>query len=325
MLRLMNIHKAPLSTIDFDDEAFRITEDLELDRVCASLQAVGLIQPVVLLEGLEASEYTIVCGFRRLHGLRRLGMSEAAATVLPAGLNMRDIFLKALWDNLAHRQLNALENARVLFTLKHACGVSTDDLVRQFLPMLGLPAHSNVLLAYLSLHELHPDLRRLLKAGHMTLATAERLGRLDTAAQAAAAGTFAKVRLSASLQREVLDILEDLAAMTHSEIAGILSAPEIAGIAGDLSLSPFQKGEQLHALLYARRYPRVTGAREKFQAAKAELNLPGTIRVSPDPFFEAPRLRVEFEAGSARTFRQAVESLQTACRSSALERLFDIS
>jgi hypothetical protein len=232
----------------------------------------------------------------------------------------RDLFLKALWDNLAHRQPNALENARVLFGLKHACGISTDGLVRQFLPALGLPAHGNVLQAYLSLHELHPGLRSLLNAGHITLATAERLGRLDPAAQAAMAGALAKVRLSASLQREVLDILEDLAAITHSGIAVIMSAFDMAG---DLCLSPFQKGEKLHALLYARRYPRLTGAREKFRAAKAELNLPGSVRVSPDPFFETPRLRVEFEAGSAHAFRSAVESLQAACRSSALESVYE--
>ena len=42
------------------------------------LRAAGLINPVVLLEGRKSSRFKIICGFRRLHGLRKLGVAVAA-------------------------------------------------------------------------------------------------------------------------------------------------------------------------------------------------------------------------------------------------------
>jgi hypothetical protein len=325
ILRDMTVIRVPLTAIDFEDETFRITEDLDLGRMCPSLEAVGMIHPALLLENPDAATSRIVCGFRRLHGLRRLGVVDADAILLPAeGSSHLGVFLKAIWDNLSHRQLNPLEIARVLFALHYRFGIPPETLIEQFLPILGLPAHRNVLRSYLNLHRVHPELRRLLCAGRLTLATVDRLDPISFEAQATVAAHLSRIQLSASLQREVLDLAEDLAAISKSSIEEVLSQPEIQAITNDGALSPYQKGERLHAALYRRRNPRITQTRERFLSDKAELKLPGHIRLTPDPFFETPRLRVEFDAGSAQAFRQAVESLGRTCQSESLDRLFEV-
>jgi hypothetical protein len=48
------------------------------------------------------------------------------------------------------------------------------------------------------------------------------------------------------------------------------------------------------------------------------------VRLSPDAFFESPRLRVEFDVASAEAFRETVEALGRACRADSLDRLFRI-
>ncbi|MGA2263266.1 MAG: ParB N-terminal domain-containing protein [Acidobacteriota bacterium] len=322
----MILGEVALAAIDIEDESFRISEDLDPAAMDLSLQAIGLINPVMLLECTAPSGYRIVCGFRRLRALRRLAGSKVAARILqPAELSTLEVFLRAVWDNLAHRQLCPLEKARVLFTLRHKCAVEGDLLVAHFLPLLGLSSHRNVLQGYLALHQLHPELRRLLNAGHLTMSSAERLARTTPATQAGSVALLQKIRLSASLQREVLDLSGDLAAVTRTTLADVLNQLEIRSIADDPCLSAFQKGEQIHGFLYRQRNPRISRARETFQAEKEGLNLPGTIRLSPDPFFESPRLRVEFDAASAKAFRETVEALERACRTTSLERLFEIS
>jgi hypothetical protein len=325
ILRSMTIQEVPLSAIDFCDETFRITEDLDLPRMSASLQAIGQVHPVILQEGAASSGYRILCGFRRLHALRSL--DRAAATSMlrqPAEPGPLQDFLTAIWDNLAHRQLGPLEVARILRTLRHHCGVDEETLVARFLPMLGIPAHRNVLRGYLKLNDLCPGLRCLLGAGHLTQASAERLARISPERQARVLPLLSRIRLSASLQREVLEMAEDLAAISESSLEEVLSRPEILAIADAPGLSAFQKGEKMHALLFQQRNPRLAGARATYLAEKEQLNLPGTIRLSPDPFFESPRLRVEFDAGSAQSFREAVDALERACRDSALDRLYRI-
>jgi len=321
----MTIQEVPLSAIDFCDETFRITEDLDLPRMSASLQAVGQMNPVILQEGAAPAGYRIICGFRRLHALRFLGRAAAAAGLRqPAESGPLQDLLTAVWDNLAHRQFGPLEAARVLHTLRHHCGVEEEALVERFLPLLGITAHRNVLRSYLKLHDLCPGLRCLLTTGHLTLASAERLARTSPETQAKVLPVLSRIRLSASLQREVLELAEDLAAISETTLEEVLNQPEILAIADATGLSAFQKGEKVHALLYQQRNPRISDVRATFLAEKTLLNLPGTIRLSPDPFFESPRLRVEFDAGSAQAFREAVDALERACRASSLDRMYRI-
>jgi hypothetical protein len=326
MLQAMIFREVPLAAIDFEDETFRISEDLELAEMSSSLHAVGLINPVVLLEGMIPSRFKIVCGFRRLHGLRNLGVAAAAAKILPSTeFTPVGLFLMAVWDNLSHRRFSPLEAARVLSTFKHTCGIENTALVEFYLPLLGLSPHKNVLQSFLHLHRLHPELRRLLNAGQLTPASAERLAQTAPEIQAGAAPLLGRIRLSASLQREVLDLAEDLAAIIRTTLAAVLSQPEISAIADDAVLSPFQKGERIYSFLYCRRNPRISHAREKFNAEKAALDLPGTVRLSADPFFESPRLRVEFDVSSAQAFRETVEALERSGRKASLDRLFEVS
>ncbi len=321
----MKIEELPLGVIDYEDEIFRISEDLNLPRLDASLQAIGQVNPVVLVECASDQGLRIVCGFRRLHALRRLKSPVAAVKLLNAtGRSPADIFLQAVWDNVSHRELNPLESARILFTLKHACEVDDQVLVERILPLLGLQPHRKVLSSYLDMHRLHPALRRLLNEGRLTLSSAERLARLPQEQQAAVWPVVCRIRLSASLQRKVLDLVDELAAMTGGTPAALLCQSEILEIVENSRLSAFQKGEKIHEWLYRRRSPRLSKARDAFLAEKAGLRLPGTVRLSPDPFFETPRIRVEFEASSARAFRSTVEALARSSRESALDRLFEV-
>jgi len=321
----MIVREVPLSAIDFEDEIFRISEDLGLERMISSLQAVGQVQPVLLLERANSKPSKIVCGFRRLNGLRALGKAGASARIVNAAeFTMLEIFLRAIWDNLAQRPFNLLEVARVLFTLRQKCGVKDPALIEQFLPMFGLSPHRHVLQGYLGLHQLHAELRRLVIEGHLTLASAERLSREAPDAQARAAPIWSNIRLTASLQRELLDLVEDLSAISGTTPSEVLSDPEILAITREAGLSGYQKGQKIYDLLYRRRNPRLSVARDAFLAIKSELDLPGCVRLSPDPFFERPRLRVEFDVDSARAFREIVAALDRASGAAALDRLFQI-
>jgi hypothetical protein len=326
MLRSMKFEEVPLAAVAFEDETFRISEDLKILQMSASLLAVGQVCPVVLLEGTESSRFTILCGFRRLHALRSIGSDQVVARLLKAANDDKLLlFLKALWDNLSHRQLIPLEAARTLFVLKTVCRVEEDILVQRFLPLLGLSPHRNVLHSHLHLHRLHPELRRLLNAGQISLASAERLAPAAPEIQAQISRLLGSIRLSASLQRQVLDLAEDLAAINYLTMGDFLSRPEIIAVAEDARLTPFQRGEQVYDLLYRQRYPRLTRTREQFQSERANLELPGDIRISGDPFFESPRLHVEFDVTSARAFREAVAALEVSCTKASLDRLFEVS
>ena len=74
----MRYGETSLERIDFADETFRISEDLECEVLLTSLREIGQVHPVLLLD--EGEKCRIVCGFRRLHALRRLNAPGISAS-----------------------------------------------------------------------------------------------------------------------------------------------------------------------------------------------------------------------------------------------------
>jgi len=319
----MTFQTVRLDDIDFSDETFRITEDLALEKMMASLKATGQINPVVLLTR-TASPDVIVCGFRRLHALRQLGVREAMARMEQPSRAPLEIFSMALLDNVSHRVLNPLECARALSVLEHSCDVDQSTLVEKYLPLMGLAPHKNVLCSYLSLHRLEPALRRLLREEHLTVSSAERLAGKSSETQQEYARVLDRVRLSAAMQRKVLDLLEELGALAAAGLKEVVDRPEIASVLKGPGLSPFQRGEKVHDALRRLASPRLCRAHDQFRAKGRSLKLPGKVCLAPDPCFETPRIRVDFEVSSAAEFRDVASALHQAAQNPALDGLFQL-
>ena len=303
-----------LEEIDIEDETYRISEELDSQSVLDSLREIGQLNPVLVLDGNPRK--VIVCGFRRVRAMRHLGKPQVLARVLSENTSdsVRTLEL-ALWDNLSHRKLEPLEQARALFKLQNVYGVSNDRLVETYLPFLGLAPHESVLHTYLVLHGIRPGLRRCLVEGLLTCSSIEHLAEMPYQVQDSVAGLMIRIRLSASLQRKVLGLLDDLS-------FAALDSPEVLDALEDPRLTPFQKGEKVHEFLYRLKNPRLLQALERFAALKKLLGLPGSIRVAPHPFFETPDVHVEFEASSAGRFRELAAALQKAAQLQELEELF---
>jgi hypothetical protein len=320
----MLVEELPIASIDVQSETYRISESLDSLRLEKSLCEVGQLNPVLLLPNGDKG-FIPVCGFRRLQALLNIGAARAFARVLPPELaTPLAAFRTALWDNLGHRELSDLEKARALHNLKHFCGVDNDILIREYLPVLGLVPHKNMLRTYLALNSVLPHLKPLLIDGRVTLASAARIAGWGRDDQFAIAGAFRSARWSASLQRQLLDLLEELAAVETGGPRGILSRPDIANALGDDALSPFQRGEKVYAILYRWKNPRLSSAEKRFLEGKESLGLPGCVRLSPEPFFETPRLRVEFEAPSPTRFRELAAAVHRASESPRFDELFEV-
>jgi ParB-like chromosome segregation protein Spo0J len=320
----MDIAEVTLDNINLEDETYRISEDLDPAPLEESLREIGQLNPVILLSRSDSGAI-VVSGFRRLRALKRFGAGRCLARFLtPDRRTPLAAFRVALWDNLSHRLLDPLEKARVLYALKHTCGVGQEELVESYLRPLGLAPHKNVLKTYLGLHVLDRNLKRFLAEGRITAACAERLAGLSPEAQIALSGVLGSARFSASLQRQLLDLVDDLAAIQNCGADEVVRDPEIVRALNDSSLSPYQRGEAVFKILYRQRNPRLSEAHARFVAGKDRLGLPGSVRVTPDPFFEQPRIHVEFEAPTAETFREIAGALDRAARTGDLAGLFQV-
>jgi hypothetical protein len=318
----MNFLLVPLSQIDFADESFRISDNLLPERLVTSIREIGVVAPVVLL-GSGEGVYTIVCGFRRLHAMRQLGVAEACARVESGAATRLQLMLTAFYDNLSHRALTCFEQARVLCRLGEF-GLRDEILVSRYMTVLGLKPSRAALDGIRRLLRLSPDLRALVLADRLTETSAQRLAAFTDDDQASFARLLQPIRLSATLQRKVLDLVEDLAAIGGTGVPGILEDPGLRRILGDDSIPPPQKGDQVHDWLTRRRYPRLSRAHEGFRKTREGLGLPGNVSVAPDPYFETPRIRFSFEASGPDQFRSIAAALEKAGSHPLLADLFSV-
>jgi len=321
MLYGMRIQEIPLAEIDAENELFRISEELDCASILDSVRESGQLNPLVVRE--QDSRKVIVCGFRRFRALRTLGLPRALAWVFPeAEYIPARLFNLALGDNLSHRQLDPLEKARVLFKLQQSFGASDITIVQDYLPRLGLNPHESVLHRYILIHGTSAALRNCAKEGRLTHASIETIAQMTPEMQDRIAAIMGKIRLSASLQKKVLQLLDDIAGMAGDRPGALLAGPEIAAIADDTRLSPFQRGERVYEFLYRLRNPRLSTALDRFLAHKDMLQLPSSIRMTAHPFFEEPGLHVEFDATDIGRFRFLVSALQEAAQRPELNDLF---
>jgi hypothetical protein len=317
----MTVKILPLEEIAVENELFRISEELESAALVESVSEIGQLNPVILLD--QGSLKVVICGFRRIRALESLGKSKALVRIISEN-NMdllRGLEL-SMRDNLIHRKLNALEKARILFKLQNSCGLSKDTLVNTYLPLLGLARQEAALESHLRLHGTHSALRQCLTEGRMTQASAECLSERPHPVQERVSLVMNTIQLSSSMQKKVFSILEELSAMSDSELDAPLKNAEVLSVLDDSRLSPFQKGEKLYEILYRIRFPRLSETEARFNFARERLRLPGSIRIRPHPFFETADLHVEFEASTAKRFRELASALATAAQSPDLDKLF---
>ena len=310
-----------INGLDAECEDFRISEYLESASLEESLRAVGQLNPVILLD--RGPGTVIVCGFRRVAALRRLGVHTVIARILTLeDCRATHPLELALYDNLAHRKLSPLEQARAVVKLRDICGIKRECLIEKYLPLLGLPPRENALEACFALHAVHPELRRLFDAEALTPASMERLAKLSKGEQKRFAALMTLIRLSASMQKKTLELLDDLSVMNRMRFTALLDMPEISEFLNDAKLSSFQKGEKLYGTLYRLRNPNVARAEACFAAQRKRLGLPGAIRVLPPPYFETDELRVEFTAANPQKFRELAAALKNAADSPELDKLW---
>ena len=212
--------------------------------------------------------------------------------------------------------------SRFLFNLRNNFAVPDETLIKVYLPLLGLSPAENVLRSHLLLHQIHPALRQCLAEGQLTHTSIDAMAGMPVPAQERLAVMMQKIRLSASLQKKFLGLLVDLAFASGNHLDAPLSMPEIAAIAADSRLSPFQRGEKVFEWLYRLRNPRLSQAADRFQSKLKKLNLPGPIRVRAHPYFEERGLHVEFDAPDAKAFGDLTAALQQAAQSSDFKDLF---
>ncbi len=310
----IRLQEIPLSQIVLSETALEMMAAPDLDRVAASLQEVGLINPPWLRPQAGEARYTVVTGTRRLLAATHLGWPEVTARLVPADTPDLSCLLVHLFDNAFSRGFNLKEQASLAARLMEYCDPKT--VAAKYLPYLGLPPSQAHLTRLIKAAGLEEAWLGLAAQGRLALTAAALLADWDPADRAAAWPYLEGLRLSQSKQEEFLDQVALLARREGLAPVAILARDQLRQALTDPDRTPPERTEAVRRLLSRQVYPRFSAAREAFETALARLGWKRTprIRLQPPPAFEGPDFHLEIKFRDAPELEQLLAEIATLTR-----------
>jgi ParB-like chromosome segregation protein Spo0J len=291
--------KVTASSINFEDMTFIISTAAKGDLLQKSIGRVGLLNPPYLYFDSIKQYYQIVCGYRRVHACVACGWQEITACLIASGTSQSELFLLGLYDNLAHRVLNPIEQA--FAAAKLLSYFSEDTVIRHYLPLMGLHPTFKSLDHLRRLAALEPAIQDAVVNGTILETVAIKLADIEVKDRKVFMNLLSQVHLSASKQEEILAYCKDIGLRDGISYREILNDAALRQILEQENLPRSQKGDQIRSLLRKMRFPRLSQREEEYLQQSKKLHLPAGVQLLPPPFFEGQtfRLQIEFDGREA--------------------------
>lgn len=311
---------ASLADIDFDDATYRVTTNDDNTGLAASIGQVGLLCPPILAAGRHGLR--VVSGFRRLDACRRLGITQVTARVAAPGAGEWRRACWAVAENAGQRPLDPVERGRALRLLRDTA--PDRESCRTAAAAFGLPDRPGTADRYTALCDLPDAVQRAVARGELAPATALTLRELDPAAAEALAGLLVSLRFGVNKQREVVELVLEIAARESVGVAAVLGEGEVRRLLSDPDADRPLKGRRLREHLRVRRFPRLAGAEARFDALRRELALPPEVRLDPPPGFEGRHYRLAVAFDDRRGLARHRDTLDRLLANPVLDRILEL-
>lgn len=268
-----------LSSIDLQDETYRITTEIRIDDLDASIKAIGLINSPFLKK--KNSTFIIVSGFRRISALKRLGTARIKARIVE---EIPHCILIAIADNSLQRPLNLIEQSRALSLLS---SVFQDmNCFFKLASALGLPYNPKLVNKIKNVSLLPKFIQDSIISDTVSLSVALELGTFFLDDSQALVKLFSILGLGLNKQKELMILLKEISLREEISIHALLGEDPVKEILDSAELNRVQKDHKIRTYLRQRRYPSIAKTDQEFEILKTSLKLGKGIKIIPPKNFE---------------------------------------
>ncbi len=306
-----------ISDIDLKPGPFSMSFSFNLEPLKASIDKFGVLNPPYLLKNSD-STFTVVAGYRRLLAVRELGWPDILCQIIPDALPPLEAILLNLNDNLIHRQLNNIEKGMVLTSLTRF--LEEEEIIRDFMPTLGIPANTQTLALFLGLQELEESIQISVAMERLSLKVAGLMLGIGKHDKLRINALFTSLRFSFNQQWKTTQWIMEIANREGRSITEVLDKGDIIGVLNNDRINNPQKVKLLVMVLRSMRFPSLLEAERLFREGLSNLRLPSGIKIIPPPFFEGIDYKLEIVFTKGEGLKKNLIELS---RLSGLERVTD--
>ena len=175
----------------FENNPYQVRDDAEMNTLIESIQAQGVLSPLIVRPIENTEEYEVISGHRRLHAAQKAGITEVPALIYALD---RDAAAIAVVDSNLHRE-HILPSEKAFAyklkadALKHQ-GQRTDITSEQIAPKLSTEVigeqegiSKDTVKRYIRLTHLIPEFLEKMDQGEIALSVGVELSFLDESSQ----------------------------------------------------------------------------------------------------------------------------------------------
>lgn len=302
-----------LADIDFNNREYELFSSVPGSNLEQSISSVGLLNPVKLIKNIK--NYTVLTGWKRLHVINKLNYPSVPSQIYKENeLTPLQVFTYIYIDN--KDRFTELEKAELLNRLLSSGDMSKEEIINEFLPLIGLNPSLNNLNKYRSIALLEKELK---EACFNELVTFEQLHLLsETDDPQFRTGFYSHfLRNNRFNNNETRDLLKDVQAIC------IRSAQSIDDLAKQI-LKEKQDKNTIRKLVKSLCYPKLTDTEQKYNEIVKELNLGSSSRLINHPYFESNDLELRIKFKNQEDLISELESLKKSIDEGKLEKLLKL-
>lgn len=299
------LKKIAVQEIDLGDDLYRYSSTQPAEPLMLSIERIGLVNPPVVQQKAGA-DFRIVCGFKRMATLVALRSETVSVFVVADSQPSLDLFLLAIQDNQSIRALDPVELATIFAKLESTFGITQENIVASYLPLLGFGQNPRVLQIYHDLHRLTDEWHDALRKDLISLDFAQEMLNHSAAERQRVLSLIFNLRLGKNRQREFIKLLTDVARLDQLSLLQLMDSQPVRAIEFAEKQTPSQKAERLKEWLWEKRYPTYTKIKKQCETLLRQAHLPPNLTIQAPAFFESDVYTAGFTFASQDEFAKSI-------------------
>ncbi|MFW6131487.1 MAG: ParB/RepB/Spo0J family partition protein [Candidatus Aminicenantaceae bacterium] len=313
----MDIRKLELKDINQNDERFRTSYFLGLEKMIQSLDKEGVINP--LLVTVRDNKNTLVTGWKRFLACKQISMSPVPVSMIENEDDLKT-FLIGFYENWATREFNIIEKAEILKKLK-LFGEKEKEIVKTFLPLLGMNKNMMYYDLYLKIAEFSPEVKEAIVEKEISFSIAQLLVHFNSKQRKYLLPLISSA--GKNKQKEILEYLEEISKRESVTVDEIFEWQEIKAVMDSPQLTFIQKANKLRDVLKKKKYPRLMARKKAFDQTLKKLNIQEDITVQPSMYFEEEGINVSFSVKNKTELLEKVDKIKEMASRKEFPELFE--
>lgn len=305
-----NFTSAAIHKIDTEDREFIFAFQTDISAIKKSIEAVGLLLPVLLRKRPAEDSYQIISGFKRVLACIELKMTSIDACVFEEDeIDPLKGFLMNLHENISVRSLNLVEKSICLSKLTYRFKVDRCEIITGYLPLLNIQPNDNMLVKHLKLIELEDAVKKYIVDRDIPLVNALKFLDFSRADRITLISFLASLKIGTNHLRQILTNIEDICIRDRITVKEVLDNPSIRNIMSNDRLSGPVKVKMIVSTIERDRYPKFTDIKQKINEGLNGLDMLHGMKITYPPSLEGEKWKIEAQFKDSKELKNIGEKI----------------